>query len=132
MARYQNDLMLDAAFDWIRARITMETASNDTSMPTTYSQAHTIGTYRLAKASLTSTQCTLTDYTGSGLGRKMTIAARSGITIDASGVAKYINLAGSTGATVLMYITECTTQQLTTGNTVNFPAWNIILNDASS
>jgi len=131
MARYQNDLMLDAAFDWLRARITMETASDNTAMPTTYSQATTIGTYRLAKASLTSTQMTLSDYTGSGLGRKVTIAARSGITIDTSGVAKYVNLAGSTGS-VLMYITECTTQQLTTGNTVNFPAWNIILNDASS
>lgn len=131
MARYQNDLMLDAAFDWIRARITMETVSKSTAMPSNYSQAHTIGTYRLAKASLTSTQLTLSDYTGSGLGRKMTIAARSGITIDTSGTAKYINLAGSTGST-LLYITECTTQALTTGNTVNFPAWNIILNDASS
>lgn len=125
MARYQNDLMLDAAFDWIRARVTQMTACS--AQPTTYAEA--ITTYKLADIAVTSTDLTKAD--GDTSGRKVTVGAKSGVTIDTTGSANHVALAGSTGST-LLYVTVCTSQSLTTGNTVNFPAWDIEIADASS
>lgn len=126
MARYQNDSMLDAALDWIRARITIMTACN--AQPTTYTQA--TSTYKLADIAMTSTDLTLAN--GDVSGRKVTVGAKSGVTIDVTGTANHVALAGSTGATILLYVTVCSSQSLTTGNTVNFPAWDIEIADASS
>lgn len=124
MAKWQNDSMLDAAFDWVRARVTQMTVCN--AQPTTYAEA--TSTYKLADIALTSTGITLAD--GDTNGRKMTIGAKSGVTVDTTGTASHIALAGSTGST-LLYVTTCTTQALTTGNTVDFPAWDVEIADAT-
>lgn len=124
MAKWQNDSMLDAAFDWVRARVTQMTVCN--AQPTTYAEA--TSTYKLADIALTSTGITLAD--GDTNGRKMTIGAKSGVTVDTTGAASHIALAGSTGST-LLYVTTCTTQALTTGNTVDFPAWDVEIADAT-
>lgn len=123
MAKWQNDLMLDAAFDWIRARVTIETVCN--AQPTSYAEA--TSTYKLADTPLTSTDLVIADDTS---GRKVTIAAKNGVSVDLSGTASHVALAGSTGS-VLLYVTTCTTQALTSGNTVNIPAWKINIQDAS-
>ena len=125
MAKSQNDLMLDAAFDWIRARVTQMTVCS--TQPTTYAQA--TSTYKLADVPLTSTGIAVAD--GAVNGRKMTIAAKSGVTIDVSGTAAHIALAGSTGATVLLFVTTCTTQALTSGGTVDIPAWTDTISDVA-
>lgn len=70
-----------------------------------------------------------TDYTisdGDTSGRKVTVAAKSGITIDTSGTATHISL--DDGAT-LLYVTTCTSQALTAAGTVDFPAWDIEIAD---
>lgn len=126
MARSQNDLMLDAAFDWIRARVTCMTACS--AQPTTFTEGYT--TYKAADIAMTSTALTIAN--GDVSGRKVTVQAKSGVTIDASTTVNHVALLGSTGATVLLYVTVCTSQALTTGNTVNFPAWDIEIADASS
>jgi len=124
MAKYQNDLMLDAAFDWVRARVTGISVCS--TQPTTYAQAYT--TYALAKTAITSTGLTVADSTTSG--RKMTVAAKSAVSVTASGTAAHIALFGSTGSTLLL-VTTCTTQALTSGNTVNIPSWKDNIADAT-
>lgn len=114
---YQNDLMLDAAFEWLEARVTQMTVCN--TEPTTYAEA--TSTYKLADTPVTSTDITLAN--GDTSGRKMTVAEQASVTVDTTGTGKWIALAGSTGSTLLM-VTTCTSQALTTGNTVTFPAWD--------
>lgn len=65
------------------------------------------------------------DYTqaaGDVSGRKVTMAAKSGIAITASGTATHVAL---DDGTTLLYVTTCTSQALTSGNTVNIPAWKV-------
>lgn len=69
-----------------------------------------------------------TKAAGDTSGRKVTVAAKSGVTVDASGTATHVALVNSTGSTV-RYVTTCTSQALTSGNTVNFPSWKVEVND---
>lgn len=124
MAKYQNDLMLDAAFDWVRARVTKINVC--TTQPTTYAEA--TSTKMLANIALTSTGITVGN--GDTNGRKMHVTSKTGLTVSTSGVAQHIALTGSTGSTLLL-VTTCTSQQLTTGNTVNIPAWDDEIADAT-
>lgn len=69
------------------------------------------------------------DYTiadGNTSGRKVTIAEQAGIAVDTSGTATHIAL--DDGST-LLYVTTCTSQVLTAGNTVTVPAWKIEIAD---
>ena len=113
----QNDLMLDAAFDYIRGIVT--TMSICTTQPTTYSQAFTVNT--LALVAMASTDITTTP--GDTSGRKMHVGSETGMTVVTTGAANHIALIDTDG-TALLFVTTCTTQALTTGNTVNIPAWD--------
>ena len=93
--------------------------------PTTRTEAVT--TYQLASAVMTPD----TDFTkgdGDTNGRKVTVAAKSGLTIDNTGNAQHIAL---TDGSNLLYVTTCTAQQLTAGGTVDVPAWDIEIADPS-
>lgn len=125
MTSYQNDLMLDAALDWVRARVTQEDVCN--AIPTTYAEAN--ATYMLAQAPITSSACVVTG--GDADGRKMTMNAKNSVSVTTTGTASHVALAGSTGSTLLL-VTACTTQALTTGNTVNIPAWKLEMADVST
>lgn len=117
MAKWQNDAMLDAAFDYLDQSTLMVACS---AQPTTYTEA--ITTYALADVVMTAD----TDYTkanGDASGRKVTVAAKSTVTIDTSGTATHVALV-STGDTTLRFVTTCTSQALTAGGTVSFPAWD--------
>jgi hypothetical protein len=72
-----------------------------------------------------------TDFTksdGDVSGRKVRVAAKSGVSVTASGDANHIALVTVSGS-VVRYVTTCTQQTLTSGNTVNFPAWDIEIAD---
>ena len=123
VTKYQNDLMLDDAFKWVQARYTRLNVCSTS--PTSYAEA--TSTYMLAQsAELGSTDITLAD--GDAGGRKMTVAAQAGLSVATSGAAEHIALTGSSGSTLLL-VTGCTTQQLTTGNTVDVPAWDDEIDD---
>ncbi len=125
MAKYQNDLMLDAALDWVRARVTRECVCS--TQPTTYAQA--ITTYNLAtKTGVTSTMLTVGN--GDTNGRKVHMSSQTGLTVSVTGTAAHVALVGSSGSTLLL-VTTCTTQSLTTGNTVNIPGFDDELADAA-
>jgi len=122
VAKSVHDTVLDGAFD-ILDQANIMTACN--AQPTTRTEA--ITTFKLADIAMTPN----TDFTkanGDTSGRKVTVAAKSAVPIDTSGDATHIALCDSTN---LLYVTTCTTQALTSGGTVDFPAWDIELADPS-
>jgi hypothetical protein len=123
MPKVAPDAVMDAAFDYVDQADVMHACSTLDSTPT-YAE--------IVAASLADTPVTPnTDFTkadGDTSGRKVTVAAKNGVTVDASGTANHIALVTVSGS-VVRYVTTCTSQALTAGNTVNFPAWDIEIND---
>ena len=121
MAKSVNDSVLDGALNVVKTNaVTMTACSAE---PTTRTEA--ITTYMLASVTITST-----DYTGPAngdvSGRKLTVNAQNGVSVTNSGTATHVALCDGTN---LLYVTTCTSQELTSGNTVNFPAWKIEIAD---
>lgn len=116
MAKSVHASVLDGAFDILDQANLMTACS---AQPTTRLEAVT--TFELADVAMTIN----TDYTkanGDVSGRKVTMAAKSGVPVDVSGTATHVALVDATN---LLYVTTCTSQVLTAGNTVNFPAWKV-------
>ena len=82
--------------------------------PTTRTEAVT--TYALADVVMASGDFTME---ADGDGRKCTVAAKSGVTVDATGTATHVAFVDGTR---LLYVTTMTSQVLTAGNTCNFPS----------
>lgn len=117
MGKAAPDIVLDAPADVIDQSNIMHLCSAE---PANYAG---IAAVSLADVAMTVN----TDYTkanGDTSGRKVTVAAKNGVNVDASGTATHVVLASS-GDTTLRYVTTCTSQAVTSGNTVNFPAWDI-------
>lgn len=120
MAKSVHNDVLDGAFD-VLDQADIQTVCN--AEPTTRTEA--ITTFKLADVAMTPN----TDYTkadGDTSGRKVTVAAKSAVPVDTTGTATHIALCD---ATRLLYVTTCTSQGLTSGNTVNIPAWKIEIAD---
>jgi hypothetical protein len=124
MAKWQNDIILDTALDYIKNNVTQECVCS--AQPTTYAEA--TATYKLAvKTGLTSGSFTGA-ANGSPDGRQLTVNQQASIAVDSTGDATHVALCSGS---VLLYVTTCTQQTLTSGNTVTVPAWIITLRDAS-
>lgn len=122
MAKAVHDSVLDGAFDVLDQANIMTACAGQ---PTTRTEAVT--TNKLADVAMTVNS----DYTkanGDVSGRKVTVAAKSTVPIDTSGTADHIALCDGTN---LLYVTTCTSQALTSGGTVDFPAWDIEIADPS-
>jgi hypothetical protein len=93
--------------------------------PTTYADA--AGTYDLATHILTPAigGGDFTSGAGDGSGRKLTLAAQNGITVDHNGTATYYVL-GISATTTLLLIGTISSQVLTAGNLVNFPPTDVL------
>jgi hypothetical protein len=121
MAKQAPDATIDSMFDYIDQCNIMHVCSAE---PANYAG---IAAVSLADVALTPD----TDFTkanGDTSGRKVTVAAKNAVTVDASGTATHIAIARTTDST-LRYVTTCTSQALTSGNTVNIPAWKIEVAD---
>jgi hypothetical protein len=121
MAKKANDLVMDAALDYIALCDRMFVCSQE---PASYAEAS--GTYDLATHTLAAGD--FSKANGDSSGRKVTIAQQASITVDHSGSATHIAL-GKSGTSELTYITTCTSQALTAGNTVTVPAFDIEIGD---
>lgn len=66
---------------------------------------------------------------GDTSGRKITVAAQNGASVTASGTATHIVLATGGATDLLRYITTCTSQALTSGNTASTSAWAVTILD---
>jgi hypothetical protein len=120
MAKTLDDTVLDGALNIFDNGNVMTACSTQ---PTTRTEAVT--TYMLASTAVTAG----TDYTianGDTSGRKATVAAKNGVSVTNSGTALFVAICD---ATTLLAVTTCTSQALTSGNTVNFPAWKLEIAD---
>ena len=120
MAKSVHDEVLDGALNVIKSNATTMIACS--AQPTTLTEATT--TYALADVPMATGDFTLAN--GDASGRKLTVAAKSNVTVDASGSYNHVALVDGTR---LLYVTTGTSQALTAGNTVSFPAWDIELAD---
>ncbi|MGH7774433.1 MAG: hypothetical protein ACREQA_19595 [Candidatus Binatia bacterium] len=121
MGKAAPDATIDAMFDYIDQSNIQHVCSAE---PANYAG---IAAVSLADVAMTVN----TDYTkanGDTSGRKATVAAKSGVTVGTTGTATHVVLANSVDST-LRYVTTCTSQALTAGNTVNIPAWDIEVAD---
>ena len=99
--------------------------------PTTYAEAITTHDGGASKYKLAIVTIDGTDFTGPAdgtSGRKTTINEQAALTVDATASATHIALCDN-GAEALLYVTTCTSQALTLGNTVTVPAWIIQIAD---
>lgn len=122
MAKSVHNDVLDGAFDVLDQADIMTVCNAE---PTTRTEA--ITTFKLADVAMTPN----TDFTkadGDTSGRKVTVAAKNAVTVDTTGTATHVALCDGTR---LLYVTTCTSQGLTSGNTVNFPAWKVEIADPS-
>lgn len=118
MGKFAPNIVLDAPADVIDQSDKMVLCS---AQPTTYAEAN--ATYALADVAMTPD----TDFTkgaGDTSGRKVTVAAKAGVNVDTSGTGNHVALI-RTADSSLRYVTTCTSQAVTSGNQVNFPAWDI-------
>ena len=115
MAKSSHPDVLDGLGSVVKTNCNIMTICN--AEPTTRDQA--ITTYKLAdQAMVTGDFTAATD----GTGRKLTVAAKSGIPIDTSGDATHIAFCDGTR---LLYVTTCTQQALVSGGTVDVPTFDI-------
>lgn len=124
MAKTVHNDVLDAALNVIKNDGDAMYLCN--AEPTTYTEA--TATFALAGI----TGLTSGDYTGPAdgdtNGRKLTVDAQNGDTVDTSGTVTHVAIV-DVSLTKLLYVTEVTSQVLTAGNTVNYGAWDIEIAD---
>ena len=77
---------------------------------------------KLAEATLTGGDFSLAP--GDVSGRKVTVAAKSGLAVIAAGTADHVALLDIAGSR-LLYVTTCPAQALVGGGTVSIAAWSI-------
>jgi hypothetical protein len=123
MAKAIPDAILDKTLDEIATATRMVLCN---AQPTTYTEAN--ATFALADVTMGGGD--FTKANGDTSGRKVTVAAKSGVLIDTSGTGNHIALV-RVSDTTLIYVTTCSSQAVTANgsNTVNFPAWDIELAD---
>lgn len=124
MAKFASDTVMDAALGIV---------DNATRLVVTSAQpANFAGIAAVALADVTMTAGAGNgDYVlanGDVSGRKLTVQAQSAVPIDTSGTATHVCL--DDGST-LLYCTTCTSQALTSGGTVDVPAFDIEIADPS-
>lgn len=123
MAKSVHNDVLDAALNYIKNNATRLCVCN--AEPTTYTQA--ITTYKLGIKTITSADFA-SPADGDVSGRKLTVNAQTGVTVDAGGSATHYALCDS-ATSKLLYVTTVTSQVLTLGNTMNTPAWDVEIAD---
>jgi hypothetical protein len=117
--KFSSTQVLDGALNVVRTATRMVAVSGQ---PANYAAADT---GRLSEAALTTADFTLA--AGDISGRKVTIAAKSGLSVIAPGTADHIALLDPVSST-LLYVTTCPAQALVAGGTVSLASWQIEIN----
>ena len=132
MAKWSNDENMDAMLNNIKNNATRLCVCS--AQPTTFAEATTTYDGGASKYKLAIKTISSTDFTGPAdgdvSGRKLTVNEASGITVDATASATHIALCDFDDSK-LLYVTTCTSQALTLGNTVTVPAFDIEVADPS-
>ena len=112
MAKSVPDAIMDAALDAV-AESTLQTVVSDSATPTDLENA-------LADVAMASGDFTKAEGDAGAGSRKLTMSAKSNVTVDEPGTPNHVVL--SLGGTINL-VTTCTGPDLTAGSTVDFPAW---------
>ena len=114
MTKFTDDSVMDAALDVIATGTAQHACSA--------APANHAGIAAVSLADVVMVSGDFTKAAGDTSGRKVTVAAKSGVTVDTTGTATHIAL---TDGTTLLLVTEITTPQvLTAGNTMNFGSYD--------
>lgn len=115
MAKFVPDAVIDTLLDEVATATRMDVTS-DVGTPTDLTNS-------LANVTLTAGDGNgdFTIAAGDTSGRKLTVTQQSNVSITSDGTALHVVL--SLGGTILD-VTTCTSQALTSGGTVTFPAWD--------
>lgn len=124
MAKSVHNDVLDGALNVIKTDCDKMTACS--AEPTTFAEGDSA--YALADVAMAGSDFAVAD--GDTSGRKITTGQKSGVTVDSSGTATHVALL-DTASGRLLYVTTCTSQALTAGNTMTFEAWDIEIADPS-
>lgn len=124
MPKMAHDDFQDGALNVLKNNVTRQVICS--TEPTTFTEAN--ATYAIADVTMATGDFTLAN--GDTSGRKVTMAAKSGVLIDTTGTALWSALLDVTNSK-LLYRTTVTSQALTANgtNTVNIPAWDIEIPD---
>lgn len=132
MAKLVADAVLDAALQYLEDNV--DWISVCEGAPTTYEHAHSnLGTATGKVLAHSATPTFTGPADGDASGRKTAVDEEASMTVDissAGGGADHIALCNVV-ATTLLYVTTCTAQGLTAGNTVTAPTWDIEIADPS-
>jgi len=121
MAKWANDLFMDAAFDWLSTNATTMLACN--AQPSNRGEALA---FALADVAVAGGDFTKND--GDTSGRKVTVGAKVDVLVDTGGTATHVAIISGTA---LLYVTTCTSITLVLASLVDFPAWDIEILDPS-
>lgn len=124
MGKSTHNDVFDAAHNYVKDNCTKITLCSQE--PTTFAEAN--ATYALADVTVDSSDFTIAD--GDVSGRKLTVAAQSGVTVDTSGTSNHVALLDVANSKLLR-VTTHTAQALTSGNTADIAAFDFELEDAS-
>ncbi len=122
MAKFAHDDVLSAVPAYVADNCKRITICSD--QPTTYAEGN--ATYALADVTTTegSGNGDFTVANGNTSGRMLTVASQASIPVDTSGTATHIAFLDVDNSK-LLYVTTCTSQALTSGNTVTIPEVDI-------
>ena len=124
MPRYQDDLMLDAALDWLIAHSTARWALSTSC--TTYGSAVTA---KLASVTIASAQ--FTKAAGDVSGRKVTVAVVSAVSVTTQGSATHFALV-KPASSLLSYLVPSSVKLLPAGSEVTFGAFDVEIEDSAA
>lgn len=112
MAKFVPDAAMNAILDYYAAS-TLQSVVSDTETPTDL-------TNTLAEVAMDAGDYTKAVGDAGAGSRKVTMAAKNDVPVDAAGAPKHVVLSLTGG---IRLVTTCTGPDLTVGSNVNFPAW---------
>lgn len=115
MAKLVHDDFLDGALNILKNNGNIMSLCSQ--QPTTRTEA--ITTYKLASVAMSSSDFTIAD--GDTSGRKVTVSAKTNVTVDTSGTGNHVAICDGTR---LLLVTTCTSVAVVAGGLVNFPAFD--------
>jgi hypothetical protein len=126
--KWANDAVASAALDWIKAN------GPKMYVCTTAVSASSVVTYAAIVAAaltgaITTALASVSETSGDTSGLKLVVPQAASVAVTASGTAARVALVNSAGSGTATYITTCTAQVLTSGNTVTVPVWDIEVRD---
>lgn len=122
MAKSVHDDVLDGALNIIKNNCTRMTLCS--AQPLTYAEGN--ATYALADVTMAAGDFTAAN--GDTSGRKLTVAAKTGVPVDTTGTGNHVALLDVTNSK-LLYVTTCTAQGVSSGGTCDIGSWKVEIAD---